>query len=132
MDRKGDTLAYPKVIRELPFKDADNTYFYEDDYLGSCDGQYADTGGSQVRSCDSPSQISAAGLQGVIPGKYKRVLGRGIIKQEEKRAEERTGLTWRRRVYIDIFHGICKASYAGSIKGRSSQSGLVVGLWDIP
>ena len=35
-DRRGDTAAYPKVIRKLPFADSGNTYFYEDDYAANC------------------------------------------------------------------------------------------------
>lgn len=60
VDRKGDTLAYPKVIKQLPFTDADNTYFYEDDYQGTCEEQYTDTGGGQVWPFLSPSSDFAA------------------------------------------------------------------------
>ncbi len=48
IDKKGDTLEYPKVVRALPFWDSANTYFFNDDYTISCPGDYADQGGGKV------------------------------------------------------------------------------------
>ncbi|KAK9829252.1 hypothetical protein WJX72_004782 [[Myrmecia] bisecta] len=46
-DRKGDTLAYPKVIQQLPFSDQANTFFFNDDYQAQCNSQYLDSGGGK-------------------------------------------------------------------------------------
>ena len=47
-DSKGDTLEYPKVIQSLPFWDTANTYFFNDDYTVTCNGQATDQSGGKV------------------------------------------------------------------------------------
>ena len=47
-DNKGDTLEYPKIIQSLPFWDTANTYFFNDDYTVTCNGQYTDQSGGKV------------------------------------------------------------------------------------
>ena len=54
-DTKGDTLEYPKVIQSLPFWDTANTYFFNDDYTVTCNGQYTDQSGGKVGAHDSMS-----------------------------------------------------------------------------
>lgn len=51
-DNKGDTLEYPKVIQSLPFWDTANTYFFNDDYTVTCNGQYTDQSGGKVVAHD--------------------------------------------------------------------------------
>ncbi|CAK0782475.1 hypothetical protein CVIRNUC_005706 [Coccomyxa viridis] len=56
-DNKGDTLEYPKVIQSLPFWDTANTYFFNDDYTVTCNGQYTDqSGGKDVVYFFAPQQ----------------------------------------------------------------------------
>lgn len=38
LDRKGNELTYPKVVPQLPFTDAANTYFFDDTYNSTCGG----------------------------------------------------------------------------------------------
>lgn len=52
IDKKGDTLEYPKVVPALPFWDSANTYFFNDDYTVSCPGEYIDQGGGKVPAPD--------------------------------------------------------------------------------
>ena len=47
-DTKGDVLAYPKTVLELPFSDQDDTFFYADDYQCNCSGDYPDSGSGKV------------------------------------------------------------------------------------
>ncbi len=47
-DTKGDVLAYPKAVLQLPFSDQDNTYFFADDYECNCSGDYPDSGSGKV------------------------------------------------------------------------------------
>ena len=47
-DTKGDVLAYPKTVLELPFSDQDDTFFYADDYQYNCSGDYPDSGSGKV------------------------------------------------------------------------------------
>ncbi|BDA45353.1 probable extracellular serine proteinase at N-terminal half [Coccomyxa sp. Obi] len=47
IDKKGDTLEYPKVVHALPFWDSANTYFFNDDYTVNCPGEYIDQGGGK-------------------------------------------------------------------------------------
>jgi len=47
-DRKGDLLEYPKAVRALPFSDAGNTYFTNDNYNVNCSGDFPDNGGGKV------------------------------------------------------------------------------------
>jgi hypothetical protein len=47
-DNKGDTLEYPKVVQSLPFWDTANTYFFDDDYLVNCNGEFTDQSGGKV------------------------------------------------------------------------------------
>lgn len=47
-DNKGDTLEYPKVVQSLPFWDKANTYFFDDDYLVNCNGEFSDQSGGKV------------------------------------------------------------------------------------
>ena len=37
-DKKGDILAYPKVVGSLPFTDTGITYFFSDTYALACGG----------------------------------------------------------------------------------------------
>ena len=53
-DTKGDVVAYPKVVTSLPFQDSDNSFFYNDDYVVRCAGDYNDTGGGKVWSGPPP------------------------------------------------------------------------------
>lgn len=55
IDKKGDTLEYPKVVHALPFWDSANTYFFNDDYTVSCPGDYIDQGGGKVPILALPS-----------------------------------------------------------------------------
>lgn len=58
VDRKGDTLEYPKVVRALPFWDSANTYFFNDDYTLNCPGDYTDQGGGKVRHLAAPLPLA--------------------------------------------------------------------------
>ena len=59
-DTKGDVLAYPKTVLELPFSDQDDTYFFADDYQCNCSGDYPDSGSGKV------SMLACAKLQTVF------------------------------------------------------------------
>ena len=57
-DRRGDTPAFPKVVKKLPFRDAGNTYFFGDALTSSCtDG---DLGGGSTSSAPSPVHSASA------------------------------------------------------------------------
>lgn len=59
IDKKGDTLEYPKVVQTLPFWDSANTYFFNDDYTLNCAGEYTDQGGGKVtHSSDATSEMT--------------------------------------------------------------------------
>jgi hypothetical protein len=45
LDRKGNRLSYPKVVSQLPFTDAANTYFFDDSYNSTCGGVGGDKKG---------------------------------------------------------------------------------------
>ena len=57
-DRRGDTPAFPKVVRKLPFRDAGNTYFFGDALTSPCtDG---DLGGGSTSPAPSPVHSASA------------------------------------------------------------------------
>ena len=49
-DQKGDTLAYPKVLRTLPFEEVGSTSGAADDYHVTCGEGDEDSGGGRVRA----------------------------------------------------------------------------------
>ena len=61
-DGKGDTVAYPKAVLGLPFKDQGNSYLFNDDYEMQCSSaSQKSTGGGKV-SGPSCAHVAAGSI----------------------------------------------------------------------
>lgn len=77
-DRKGDSLAYPKVVRQLPFSDTATTAGLRDDYGVVCgSAEEGDSGGAPVRA--RQGRMSGACMRmACAPGACGRGRGGGM------------------------------------------------------